>query len=215
MRAESRIRNKIQLVLLMGVILEVGGLPVTAEAQETVNRIKSAGRVVGAVNVRAGLADLPTGASWEGLSVDLTKALAAAVLREADKVSFVRADRKSGPEKLVNGAVNLYLPVEPMAPSRLTDLGLVSSQPFFFNVQKVMVTKDSGVTAVDQLRDRSIAVQPGYVNEQNLEMANEEQSAELFSAVRLAAAGLSFSGVGRDGVGVCLEKGKGNQCRRD
>jgi len=180
MREEPRIGNEIQLLLLVGAILAGWGVAFTADAQEIVNRIKSAGRIVSAVNVRAGLADLPTGTNWEGLSVDLAKALAAAVLRDARKVSFVSGDRKSGPEKLVKGEVNLYLPVEPMAPSRLAGLGLVSSQPFFFNVQKVMVTKDSGITTMDQLRDKSIAVQPGYVNEQNLEMANEEHLRNYF-----------------------------------
>jgi len=180
MREKAHIGKKIQLVLLVGATLAAGGRPVNADAQETVNRIKSVGRVVSAVNVRAGLADLPTGTNWEGLSVDLTKALAAAVLGDASKVSFVSADRKTGLEKLVRGEVNLYLPVEPIAPSRLTGLGLVSSQPFFFNVQKVMVTKDSGITAVDQLRDKAIAVQPGYVNEQNVEMANEEHLRNYF-----------------------------------
>jgi len=180
MKAEHRIENKIRLVLLVGGILSGAGCAITADAHETVHRIISAQRVVSAVNVRAGLADLPTGTKWEGLSVDLTKALAAAVLGDASKVSFVSADRKSGLEKLGKGEVNLYLPVEATAPSRLAALGLMASQPFFFNVQRVMVTKPSGVTAVDQLRDKSIAVQPGYVNEQNVEMANEEHLRNYF-----------------------------------
>jgi ABC-type amino acid transport substrate-binding protein len=49
-----------------------------------------------------------------------------------------------------------------------------------FNVQKIIVTKESGITTVAQLRNKSIAVQPGYVNEQNFEMANEEQLRNYF-----------------------------------
>jgi general L-amino acid transport system substrate-binding protein len=167
-------------MLWAAAILAAGGLVASAGAQDTLNRIKSAGQIVSGVNVRAGLADLPTGTTWEGLSVDLTKALAAAVLGDPQKVSFVSADRKSGPEKLLKGETNLYLPVEPMALSKLTSLGLAASQPFFFNVQKIMVRKDSGITAVDQLRNKSIAVQPGYVNEQNYETANEEHLRNYF-----------------------------------
>jgi general L-amino acid transport system substrate-binding protein len=180
MRAEQGGEYRIELLFLVGAILAGGCLLTSASAQETVNRIKSAGHVVSGVNVRAGLADLPTGTCCEGLSIDLTKAVAAAVLGDPRKVSFVTADRKSGPEGLLKGETNLYLPVEPMAPSKLARLGLAASQPFFFNVQKVMVTKDSGITAVDQLRNKSIAVQPGYVNEQNLEMANEEHLRNYF-----------------------------------
>ena len=180
MRAEQRGEHSIESMLWAAAILAAGGLVATAGAQDTVTRIKSAGQIVSGVNVRAGLADLPTGTTWEGLSVDLTKALAAAVLGDPQKVSFVSADRKSGPGKLLKGETNLYLPVEPMAPSKLASLGLAASQPFFFNVQKIMVTKDSGITAVDQLRNKSIAVQPGYVNEQNYEMANEEHLRNYF-----------------------------------
>lgn len=180
MRAERRGENRIELVLLAGAILAAGGLASIAGAQDTVNRIKNADRVVSGVNVRAGLADLPTGKTWEGLSVDLTKALAAAVLGDPSKVSFVSTDRKSGPEKLLKGETNVYLPVEPMALSKLARLGLAASQPFFFNVQKVMVSEDSGITAVAQLRNKSIAVQPGDVDEQNVEMANEDHLRDYF-----------------------------------
>jgi general L-amino acid transport system substrate-binding protein len=161
-------------------ILAAGSLATFATGQETMNRVKSAGRIVSGVNVRAGLADLPTGTIWEGLSVDLTKALAAAVLGDPGKVSFVVADRKNGPGKLSMGETDLYLPVEPMALSKLASLGLAASQAFFFNVQKIMVTKESGITTVAQLRNKPIAVQPGYVNEQNLETANEEQLRNYF-----------------------------------
>jgi general L-amino acid transport system substrate-binding protein len=180
MRAERCGGHGIESMLWAAAILAAGSLVASAGAQDTVNRIKSAGQIVSGVNVRAGLADLPTGTTWEGLSVDLTKALAAAILGDPHKVSFVSADRKSGPEKLLKGETNLYLPVEPMALSKLARLGLAASQPFFFNVQKIMVRKDSGITAVDQLRNKSIAVQPGYVNEQNYEMANEEHLQNYF-----------------------------------
>jgi general L-amino acid transport system substrate-binding protein len=180
MRAEQRSEHRIESMLWAAAILAAGGVVASAAAQDMVNRIKSAGQIVSGVNVRAGLADLPTGTTWEGLSVDLTKALAAAILGDPHKVSFVSADRKSGPEKLLKGETNLYLPVEPMALSKLASLGLAASQPFFFNVQKIMVREDSGITAVDQLRNKSIAVQPGYVNEQNYEMANEEHLRNYF-----------------------------------
>ena len=98
MRAELGGEYRIELLFLVGAILAGGCLLTNASAQETVSRIKSAGQVVSGVNVRAGLADLPTGTGCEGLSIDLTKAVAAAVLGDPRKVSFVTADRKSGPE---------------------------------------------------------------------------------------------------------------------
>jgi general L-amino acid transport system substrate-binding protein len=154
---------------------------VRTNGQSAVSRIKQDHRVISAVNVRAGWADLPTGTAWAGLAIDLTKALAAAILSDQDKVAFVVGDRKSGAAKLQAEEVNLYLPVEPVAPSKLAASGLIASQPFFFNVERILVRKDSGITTVDDLVRRPIAVQPGYVNEQNFETANEEQLQNYFA----------------------------------
>jgi general L-amino acid transport system substrate-binding protein len=165
------------LVVLVGSIL--AGSP-GASAEVAISRIKSNHQITAAVNVRAGLADLPAGTVWAGLSVDLTKALAAAILQDASKVKFVVGDRETGPQKLQRGEVDLYLPVGPMAPTKLTSLGLTASYPFFFNLQRIMVRKDSGFTSVNQLAQSPIAVQPGYVNEQNEEMANEQHLRDCF-----------------------------------
>jgi hypothetical protein len=45
-------------------------------------------------------------------------------------------DRKTGPGRLQHEEVELYLPVEPIALSKLAPSGLTDSQPFFFNVQR-------------------------------------------------------------------------------
>jgi ABC-type amino acid transport substrate-binding protein len=92
---------------------------------------------VSGVNVQAGLAALPTGTTWEGLSVDLKRALAAAVLGDPSKVSFVVMDRKTGSGKVSTGETDLYLPVEPMALSKLASLGLVAPQAFFSTWRRV------------------------------------------------------------------------------
>jgi general L-amino acid transport system substrate-binding protein len=165
------------LVILAGCI--AAGSP-GVRAELAIDRIKQRDQVVAAVNVRAGLADLPGGTVWTGLSVDLTKALAAAVLQDRSKAKFVVGDRKTGPKKLQQGEVDLYLPVEPVAPTKLTNLGLTASYPFFFNLQRIMVTKNSGFSSANQLFHSPIAVQPGYVNEQNYEMANEHHLRDYF-----------------------------------
>ena len=171
--------NRCYLILALGLVLS-GSLARSTIAETVVNRIKQANRVVSAVNVRAGLADLPTGKTWAGLGVDLTKALAAAILHDPNKAAFAGSDRTTGPEMVRSGAADLYIPVEPMAPSKLTQLNLTTSYPFFFNVQRVLVRKDSGITGVSQLVNTPIVVQPGYRNEQNIEIASEEHLRDYF-----------------------------------
>jgi len=171
--------NRCYLILALGLAL-CGSLANSSIAETAVNRIKQANRVVSAVNVRAGLADLPTGTTWAGLAVDLTKALAAAILQDPNKAAFAPTDRTTGPEAVRSGAADLYIPVEPMAPSKLTELSLTTAYPFFFNVQRVLVRKDSGITTASQLVHTPIIVQPGYRNEQNIEIANEEHLRNYF-----------------------------------
>ena len=170
------------LVILVGFLLV---LSPAVRAEVAISRIESNHQIVAAVNVRAGLADLPTGTVWAGLAVDLTKALAAAILEDGSKVKFVVGDRKTGPQKLQQGEIDLYFPVEPMAPTKLTNSGLTASYPFFFSLQKIMVRKESGFTSVPQLVHSPIAVQPGYVNEQNEEMANEQHLRDYFQRAGL------------------------------
>jgi general L-amino acid transport system substrate-binding protein len=174
-----QIGDRYYFVFALGLALS-GSLAESTIAENVVNRIKQANRVASAVNVRAGLADLPTGTTWAGLAVDLTKALAAAILGDPDKAGFAAGDRQTGPEMVRSGATDLYIPVEPMAPSKLTEFNLTTSYPFFFNVQRVLVRKDSGITTVSQLVHTPIVVQPGYRNEQNIEIANEERLRNYF-----------------------------------
>jgi general L-amino acid transport system substrate-binding protein len=174
-----RVRTDNSLSLLAVSLLLIG-LESGTLGGTIVERIKQEDRLVSAVNERAGLADVPTGRAWAGLSVDLAKALAAAVLQDPSKVKFEVGDRKTGPEAVQQGAVDLYLPVGPIAPSKLTALGLTTSQPFFFSVQRVMVPGGAGITELHQLVGTPIAVQPGNVNEQNVEIYNEERLRDYF-----------------------------------
>ena len=165
---------------LLAVSVLLIGLQSGTRGQAIVDHIRKADRVVSAVNERAGLADVPTGRAWAGLSVDLAKALAAAVLQDASKVKFELGDRQTGPEQVQRGSVDLYLPVGPMTSSKLTALGLTTSQPFFFSVQRVMVSGASGITELRQLVGTPIAVQPGSVDEQNVEIYGEEHLRDYF-----------------------------------
>jgi general L-amino acid transport system substrate-binding protein len=176
--------SRYRLILALGLALS-GWLVKSTIAETVIDRIKEAKRVTAAVNVRAGLADLPTGTAWAGLAVDLTKALAAAILQDPNKVAFGAADRTTGPELIRNGTVNLYIPVQPLAPSKLTAQGLTTSYPFFFNVQRVLVRKDSGITAISQLVNTPIVVQPGYHNERNVDIANEPNLRNYFQQAGL------------------------------
>ena len=172
-------RNRHPLIIAFGLMLS-GLLATSTTAETVVNRIKQANRVVAAVNVRAGLADLPTGTTWAGLDVDLTKALAAAILQDPNKAALGATDRKTGPEAVESGAADLYIPVEPLVPSKLTTLALTTSYPFFFNVQRILVRKESGITTVSQLIRTPIVVQMGNRNEQNIEIANQEHLQNYF-----------------------------------
>jgi ABC-type amino acid transport substrate-binding protein len=167
-------------------------LEIFLDCRIRIQRIQSNLILETAPDIKDDDADLPTGKSWAGLAIDLTKALAAAILADKEKVGFAVGDRKSGPAKLQEGELDLYLPVEPIAPSKLVAAGLTNSHPFFFNVQRIMVRRDTGISTVGELAGKAIAVQPGYVNEQNFETANEAHLQTYFHSIGKTLAEFPF-----------------------
>ena len=63
---------------------------IPAQAGRTLNAVKSRGMVVCGVNTAApGFSGADSRGHWKGLDVDICRAVAAAVLKDANKVKFV------------------------------------------------------------------------------------------------------------------------------
>ena len=105
---------------------------------------------------------------WTGLDVDYCKALAAAVLGDANKVKFVPLSAKDRFTALQSGEVDVLARNTTWTSSRDTSLGLNFVGVNYYDGQGFMVRKSLKVNSALELGDASVCVQQGTTTELNL-----------------------------------------------
>jgi general L-amino acid transport system substrate-binding protein len=140
-----------------------------AWAGKTLDAVKQRGQVVCGVNTGlAGFGAADSQGKWSGLDVDVCRAVAAAVLGDANKVRFVPLSAPQRFTALQSGEVDMLSRNTTWTLSRDTSLGLDFTATNFYDGQGFMVKRSLGVTAARQLDGATICVQPGTTTEQNL-----------------------------------------------
>ncbi|WP_084112856.1 amino acid ABC transporter substrate-binding protein [Belnapia moabensis] len=157
--------------LLLGLCLGLAALA-RAEAQpaaDTLAAIKARGQLVCGVSVNAiGFAVPDARGTFRGLDVDACRAVAAAILGDANKVRFVPTTTQVRFTALQSGEVDLLVRNTTWSLGREAQLGLAFASINFYDGQGFMVRKSSGVTSARQLDGATICVQPGTTTELNL-----------------------------------------------
>ena len=137
-----------------------------AQAAGTVEAIKARDAVICGVNGnRAGFSALDSKGEWVGMDVDTCKAIAAAVLGDKNKVQFVKTTTQTRFTALQTGEVDVLTRNVTWTLGRDTKLGLDFVAPTFYDGQGFMVSKQLGVTGVEQLDGASVCVLPGSTSE--------------------------------------------------
>jgi general L-amino acid transport system substrate-binding protein len=170
-----------------------------AQAGETLDAVKSRDSVRCGVNTGlAGFSIADAQGNWTGLDADYCRAIAAAVLGDAEKVDFVPLTAQQRFTALQAGEVDLLSRNTTWTLTRDASLGLHFAGVTFYDGQGFMVPNDLGVTSALELDGAEVCVQPGTTTELNLAdyfRANEmtlnavvietfEQSLEAFFAGR-------------------------------
>src|SRR5690625_1187117 len=105
---------------------------------------------------------------WIGLDVDFCRAVAAAVLGDADKVRFTALSSKERFTALQSGEIDLLSRVTSWTLSRDTELGFNFAGVLFYDGQGFMVRKDLGVSSVSDLDGATICSNAGTTTELNV-----------------------------------------------
>ncbi|MCL5426108.1 MAG: amino acid ABC transporter substrate-binding protein [Gammaproteobacteria bacterium] len=160
--------NKKHLALLVsaGSITLAGATTAQADTlEDTVNR--------GAV--QCGVSDGLPGFSapdddgnWQGLDVDVCRAVAAAVLGDADAVNYISLNAVERFTALQSGEVDVLSRNTTWTTTRDTTLGLNFTGVNFYDGQGFMVSRDLGISSADELDGASICIQSGTTTELNL-----------------------------------------------
>lgn len=106
--------------------------------------------------------------TYSGLDVDVCKAVAAAVLGDAEAVEYRRLDSTERFTALSGGEVDMLSRNTTWTISRDTSVGLEFAPTTFFDGQGMMVRTDSGIESLEDFAGQAICVETGTTTELNL-----------------------------------------------
>jgi len=156
--------------LLIGLATSVALLaPTFAVAGPTLDTIKQRGSLRCAVNTGLlGFSAPDSQGRWTGIDADFCRAVAAAILGDADKVQYVGTNAQNRFTVLQAGEVDMLSRNTTWTSSRDATLGSVFTGVLFYDGQGFMVPKKLGVKSARDLDGATICVQPGTTTELNL-----------------------------------------------
>jgi len=141
----------------------------TAQAGKTLDAIKSKGTLKCGVSTGlAGFSLANSQGQYTGLDADFCKALAAAVLGDASKVTFVPLSAQQRFTALQSGEIDLLSRNTTWTLTRDASLGLVFAGVMFYDGQGFMVPKNLAVKSAKELDGAEVCVQTGTTTELNL-----------------------------------------------
>ena len=158
-------KRAIRAVLVVSIVALASG----AFAQSLVNEIKDRGELRCGVNANLpGFGFVNEAGDYEGFDIDFCRALAAAVLGDANAVVYRPLTAGERPTALQSGEIDVLIRNTTWTSSRDTAWGADFAPTTFFDGQGFMVRRDSGIDTLADFEGRSICVQSGTTTETNL-----------------------------------------------
>ena len=140
-----------------------------AAANDTLTKVKARG------TLRCGVSDGIIGFSikdatdrWSGLDVDFCRAVAAAALGDAEKVTFLPLKASTRFPALRSGVIDLLVRNTAWTLGREAGLKVQFAGILYYDGQGIMVPTASGVKSLAQLNGATICVEKGAIHERNL-----------------------------------------------
>ena len=121
--------------------------------------------ICGIHGARAGFSLLDSRGQWTGLDVDTCRAVAAAVLGDANKTRFVRTTAQTRFPVLQTGEVDLLVNNVTVTMLRDTSMGFNFGPITFYDAQGFMVPRSLNAQSVRDLDGATVCVAPGSTSE--------------------------------------------------
>jgi len=159
--------KKLTAALTAGVAAVALSAP--AMAAETLDAVKARGQVACGVSTGLpGFSNPDDDGNWTGIDVDVCRAVAAAVLGDADAVKFVPLTAKERFTALQSGEIDMLSRNTTWTLTRDASLGLNFAGVNYYDGQGFLVKKDLGVSSATELDGASVCIQSGTTTELNL-----------------------------------------------
>jgi general L-amino acid transport system substrate-binding protein len=141
----------------------------TAMAGKDLDAIKARGMLNCGVGIgTAGFMLADSQGKWKGLSVDVCRAVSAALFGDAEKVRYVPLTSQQRFTAVQSGEVDMVMGNATYTLTRDTALGLDFTGIFYYDGQSFLVPKKLGVKSARELNGATICVAPGTTTELNL-----------------------------------------------
>lgn len=148
--------------------LALAGLT-SAYAGKTLDTIKQRDQItVGVSTGVPGFSAADSQGQWNGMDVDVGKAIAAALLGDANKVKWVPLASQQRFTALQSGEVDVLSRNTTVTLTRDASMGLASTAVVFYDGQGFMVPAKTKVKSARQLKGATVCVQSGTTSEKNL-----------------------------------------------
>ncbi len=156
------------IALVLGAAALAGAMS-AAHAGPTLDAVKKKGFVqCGFTDGVSGFSATNSKGEWEGMDVDICRAVAAAVFGDASKFKGTPLSTQQRFTALQSGEVDVLLRTVTLTQTRDTSLGLAAVAASFYDGQGVLVRKSLGVKSAKELNEATVCVQPGTTTELNL-----------------------------------------------
>ena len=142
------------LVAMVAVLFTFTTESMAAKKSKTLKNTQKKGFVrCGVSQGLPGFSNADAAGNWTGIDVDVCRAVAAAVLGDANKVKFTPLSAKERFTALTSGEIDILSRNTTWTLSRDADIGLTFVGVNFYDGQGFMVRKSSGITSVDQFKN--------------------------------------------------------------
>ncbi len=140
-----------------------------ASAESTLESVKGKGYVQCGVSTGLpGFSNPDSKGNWQGMDVDVCRAVAAATLGDASKVKYVPLTAKERFTALQSGEIDVLSRNTTWTVTRDSSLGLNFAGVNYYDGQGFMVSKDLGVKSALELDGAAICIQSGTTTELTL-----------------------------------------------
>ena len=158
--------GKRTLTIAVGVVMVMMGH--AAEAGPVLDAVKSRGQLVCGVSTGTpGFMQADKQGKWTGFSVDICRAVSAALLGDASKVKYVPLEPAQRFPALQSGQLDLLVSNSTYTLARDAGLGVDFTGIYYYDSQGFLVKK-SGAKNLKDLNRATICVQAGTTTEANL-----------------------------------------------
>jgi general L-amino acid transport system substrate-binding protein len=160
-----RFRSLVSLALAMGAVLLVA----PAQAGEVLDAVKARGQLrCGVSEGITGFSEKDASGRWRGMDADFCRAVAAAVLGDAEKVQFLPLKSSMRFPALQAKRIDLLVRNTTWTLTREALLRVQFPGVLFYDGQAFMVAKSAGIKALGELNGATVCVEKGTTHQQRL-----------------------------------------------